>query len=61
MDKKIICKLLTIASVGLLLSAAIFICLCLFSAEKNNIYLGIELGRLILSRLFNIIKRQNSQ
>lgn len=38
MDKKIICKLLTIASVGLLLSAAIFICLCLFQLKKQHIF-----------------------
>lgn len=61
MDKKMIKRLLTIASVGLLLSAAIFICLCLFTAEKNNIYLGIVLGCLIFSSLFNIIRRQNSE
>lgn len=61
MDKKMIKRLLTIASVGLLLSAAIFICLCLFTAEKNNIYLGIALGCLIFSSLFNIIRRQNSE
>lgn len=61
MDKKIIDKLLITASVGLLLSAAIFICLCLFSAEKNDIYLGIALCSLILSSLFNIIRRQNSK
>lgn len=61
MDKKMIKRLLTIASVGLLLSATIFICLCLFMAEKNNIYLGIALGCLIFSSLFNIIRRQNSE
>ena len=36
MDKKTISKLLTIAGVCLLLSAMIFICLCLFSAEKTT-------------------------
>lgn len=61
MDKKILDQLLTIASVGLLLSAAIFTCLCLFSDEKNNIYLGVALGSLILSSLFNIIGRPNSK
>lgn len=59
MDKKTISKLLAIASVGLLISAAIFICLCFFSTEKNNTYLGIALGSIILSNLFNIIRRQN--
>ena len=58
MDKKIIGKMLTIASVALLLSAAIFICLCFVSDENNNTYLGIALGSLILSNLFNIVKRQ---
>lgn len=58
MDKKLISKLLTIASVGLLVSAIIFICLCIFEDEKNNVYLLISLSSLILSSLFNIIKRQ---
>lgn len=58
MDKEIIGKLLAIVSACLLLSATIFICLCLFLAEKNNIYLGIALGSLILSSVFNIIKRK---
>lgn len=58
MDKKIIDNLLTIASIGLLFSAAIFICLCLFAEEKNNTYLSIALGCIILSSLFDIIKKQ---
>lgn len=59
MNEKIIDKLLTIASIALLISASIFICLCLFIKEKNNIYLCIALVNIILSSLFNIIKRQN--
>ncbi len=58
MDKKLICKLLTIGSVILLILAMIFICLCIFADEKNNVYLFISLSSLILSSLFNIIKRQ---
>lgn len=58
MDKKMISKLLTIGSVILLVSAMIFICLCIFTDEKNNVYLFISLISLILSSLFNIIKRQ---
>lgn len=58
MDKKMISKLLTIGSVILLVSAMIFICLCIFTDEKNNVYLFISLIGLILSSLFNIIKRQ---
>ncbi len=58
MDKKLISKLLTIGSVILLVSAMIFICLCIFTDEKNNVYLFISLSSLILSSLFNIIKRQ---
>ncbi len=58
MDKKLINKLLTIGSVILLVLAMIFICLCLFLDEKNNVYLFISLFSLILSSLFNIIKRQ---
>ena len=58
MDKKMISNLLTIAVIGLLLSATIFICLCLFMEEKNNTYLGIALSSIMLSSLFNIIKRQ---
>ena len=61
MNKKTIGKLLTIASARALLSATIFICLCLFSVEKNNLYLGIALGSSILAGLFNIIRRQNSK
>lgn len=38
MDKKMISNLLTIAGIGLLLSATIFICLCLFADEKNNTF-----------------------
>ena len=57
MDKKLISKLLTIGSVILLISAMIFICLCIFTDEKNNVYLFISLSSLILSSLFNIIKR----
>ena len=41
MDKKLINKLLTIGSVILLVLAMIFICLCLFLDEKNNVYLFI--------------------
>ena len=58
MDKKLINKLLTIGSVILLVLAMIFICLCLFLDEKNNVCLFISLFSLILSSLFNIIKRQ---
>ena len=58
MDKKLISKLLTIASVALLVSAIIFICLCIFADEKNNVYLFISLSSNVLSGLFNIIKRQ---
>ena len=58
MDKKLISKLLTIGNVILLVSAMIFICLCIFTDEKNNVYLFISLSSLILSSLFNIIKRQ---
>ena len=61
MNKKTIGKVLTIASACALLSATIFICLCLFSVEKNNLYLGIALGSSILASLFNIIRRQNSK
>lgn len=43
MDKKLINKLLTIGSVILLVLAMIFICLCLFLDEKNNVYLFIYL------------------
>lgn len=57
MDKKLISKLLTIGSVILLISAMIFICLCILADEKNNVYLFISLSSLILSSLFNIIKR----
>lgn len=57
MDKKLISKLLTIGSVILLISVMIFICLCIFADEKNNVYLFISLSSLILSSLFNIIKR----
>ena len=48
MNKRVIGKLLTIASV----------CLCLFSHEKNSMYLGIALGSLIGSSVLNIMKRQ---
>ncbi len=58
MDKKLINKLLTIGSIILLVLAMIFICLCLFADEKNNVYFFISLFSLILSSLFNIIKRQ---
>ncbi len=61
MDKKLIGKLLMIASIGLLLSAVIFICLCLFSAEENNTYLVIALCNLVLSNLFSIIRGQISK
>ena len=58
MDKKLISKLLTIGNVILLVSAMVFICLCIFIDEKNNVYLFISLSSLILSCLFNIIKRK---
>lgn len=58
MNKKMIIKLLTIGNVILLISAMIFICLCIFVDERNNVYLFISLSSLILSSLFNIIKRQ---
>ena len=61
MDKNSINKLLTIGSVCLLLSAVIFICLCIFTDENNNIYSCIALGSLLLSNIFNLIKRQNSK
>ncbi len=41
MNKKIVSKLLTIVSVILLVSAIIFICLCIFTDEKNNVYLFV--------------------
>lgn len=58
MDKKLVSKLLTIGNVILLVLAMVFICLCIFVDEKNNVYLFIALSSLILSSLFNIIKRQ---
>ena len=59
MNKRVIGKLLAIASVCLLLSAAICTCLCLFSHEKNSMYLGIALGSLIGSSVLNIMRRQS--
>ena len=41
MNKKIVSKLLTIVSVILLVSAIIFICLCIFTDEKKNVYLFV--------------------
>ena len=42
----------------LLLSAAVCTCLCLFSPEKNSLYLGIALGSLILSSLCRVATRR---
>ena len=58
MNKRVIGKLLAIASVCLLLSAAICTFLCLFSPGKNELYLGIALGSLIGSSVLNIMRRQ---
>lgn len=58
MDKKLISILLTIASIGLLISAIIFICLCIFTDEKDTTYLCVSLSNIILSNLFNIIRIQ---
>lgn len=61
MAKKWIGRLLMIASAALLLSAAIFICLCLLAGERSNMYLGIALGDLILSSLCSIVRRQTAK
>ena len=58
MSKKALGTLLTIADVCLLLSAAVCTCLCLFSPEKNSLYLGIALGSLILSGLCRVATRR---
>ncbi len=58
MNKKLIGKFLTIGNIILLILAIVFICLCIFDDEKNSVYLFISLSSLILSSLFDIIKRK---
>ena len=56
-NKKSMGKFLTIGNIILLILATVFICLCIFATEKNNVYLFISLSSLILSSLLNIIKK----
>lgn len=58
MNKKLIGKFLTIGNIILLILAIVVICLCIFDDEKNSVYLFISLSSLILSSLFDIIKRK---
>lgn len=58
MDKKIIIKLLILASGCLLVAAIGFLVLCFLTNEKNSFYLGSTLGCLLLSSLFNLIRKQ---
>ena len=60
MDKEMRYRLLTIVRVGLLIDASIFTCLYLFLDDTDNFYLGGTLVTLVLSGIFNIIRRQNS-
>lgn len=58
MNKKIIIKLLILASGCLLIAAIGFLGLCFIADEKNSFYLGSTLGCLLLSSLFNLIRKQ---
>lgn len=58
MDQKTINILLIISSMGLLVSGVIFLCLSIFTEPKNNTYLCVALGCIVLSNLFNLIRSQ---
>lgn len=58
MDKNMIVRLLMIASGCLLVAAIGFLGLCFLTNEKNSFYLGSTLGCLLLSSLFNLIRKQ---
>lgn len=56
MNDKIIRRLLIIASAGLAVSGIIFSCIYIFEETKNNTYLCLALGSIVLSNLFNVVR-----
>ena len=61
MKEETVKRLLIIASLGLAVAGIIFLCMAIFTAEKNNAYLYVALGCVVLSNLFNIIRYQNEK
>ena len=61
MKEETVKRLLIIAGLGLAVEGIIFLCLAIFTAEKNNTYLCLALGCIILSNLFNIIRHQHEK
>lgn len=56
MDRNMTKRLLLISSIGLCVAGIIFLCLSIFTEPKNNTYLCIALGSIVLSNLLNVIR-----
>lgn len=52
---KLINTLLLVSSAALVTSGIIFLCLSIFTEPKNNTYLIVALGSIVISNLFNVI------
>lgn len=55
MNKKVINRLLLIVKICLIISGITFICLSIFTEEKNNNYLIISLVSTMLANIMNIL------
>lgn len=56
MDRKVIERLFIIAQVGLAVAGILFLCVAIFSDEKDNTSLCAALACIIISNLFQVIR-----
>ena len=54
--KKILNRLFVIASLGLIVAGAIFLCVSIFDGNETTTPLAIALACILLSNLFNVIR-----
>ena len=59
--KKILNRLFIIASLGLIVAGAIFLCVSIFDGQETSTPLAAALACILLSNLFNIIRNMEQK
>ena len=59
--KKILNRLFVIASLGLIVAGAIFLCVSIFDGQETSTPLAAALACILLSNLFNVIRNMEQK
>ena len=59
--KKILNRLFVIASLGLIVAGAIFLCVGIFDGQETSTPLAAALACILLSNLFNVIRNMEQK